>query len=153
MKLLQMIFVLLVTVSVTYAGDKGSIYKQNALKVMNTFMYTLQHNDFEKSSQKIVPLMHKSLLTRNGKSLDDDTYRYSFKKAHMNAKNYKYPIKVTRVQKLRTSGVGYGDTYQKGIEYKFWIAKKQSIAGLPAPLVLFFPKGEKIPKLSYIGSL
>jgi len=137
---------------ILHAGG-GSIYKKNALSVMNKFIYTMQHNSFKKSAKKVIPLMHMSLLNRSKTYLDDDTYRYSFKKAHQNAKHYAYPVYVTRVQKLRTTGVGYGSTYQKGVEYKFWIAKKKGVAGLPAPLVLFFPQGKTVPKLTYVGSL
>jgi len=133
--------------------EAGSIYKRNAQKLMDRFVSVLQHNSFEKSAKKVVPLMHRSLLNSSGRKLDDDTYRYQFKKAHTNAKNYRYPVKVTRVQKLRTTGVGYGKTYQKGIEYKLWIAKKKGVRGMPAPLVLFFPNGSTIPKLTYVGSL
>ncbi len=153
MKWMRLGLMIMMVMVPMHAEGEASSAKLQAVKVMNHFIHILQRKTFEEAAKKVVPLIHKSLLTHNGKSLDDDTYGYSFKKAYMNAKNYKYPIKVTRVQKLRTTGVGYGDTYQKGIEYKFWIAKKQGTAGLPAPLVLFFPKGQKMPKLTYIGSL
>ncbi len=84
-----------------------------------------------------------------------DTYRYQFKKAQSNAKHYAYPVKVTRILKLRTTEIGHPSvgTYEKGVEYKIWIAKKSSSQGIPAPLVLFFKDGMGEAKLSYIGSL
>jgi len=97
--------------------------------------------------------MHKSLLNKEGTTLDGDTLEFSFKKAFQNAKFYSYPVKITRVQKLKTSEIGYKETHQFGVEYKFWIAKKSSKFGLPAPLVLFFPKDGTQAKLSYVGSL
>ncbi len=129
------------------------IYKKNALRVINHFIDVMQHNSFKTSAKKVVPIMHKSLLHAKGMQLDDDTYRYAFKKAYQNAKNYAYPVRVTRVERLHTTGVGYGATYQRGVEYKFWIAKKRGVAGMPAPLVLFFPEGSTVPKLTYVGSL
>ena len=145
--------VVLVCMVLSISLQAGSVYKRNALRVMNRFIYVMQHNSFKTSARKVVPLMHKSLLNARGTRLDDDTYRYSFKKAYQNAKNYAYPVHVTRAQRLRTTGVGYGATYQRGFEYKLWIAKKRGVAGMPAPLVLFFPEGSTVPKLTYVGSL
>lgn len=145
---------ILLVLSMMVQGGEGSLYTQQAEKVMNRFLSLLQHDSYEISARKVVPLMHRSLLDRSGKRLDDDTLRFSFKKAHQNAQHYAYPVQITRVQKLRTTGVGHGRTYQKGVEYKYWIRKRKGEIGMPAPLVLFFPRGEAVqPKLSYVGSL
>ena len=152
MKWIKFGFIMMVMTWVS-AEEQKSFYEEKAVTVMNQFIVIVQKESFENAAKKVVPLIHKSLLTSNGKSLDDDTYRFSFKKAYNNAKNYIYPIKITRIQKLKTTEIGYGKRYQKGIEYKFWIAKKEGVSGLPAPLVLFFPENTELAKLSYIGSL
>ena len=135
------------------ANEMPSDLQDRAVSVLNNFINILHNNSFDKSAVLIVPLVHKSLLGRQNRKLNRDTYRFSFKKAHTHAKNYAYPVVVTRVQKLKTTGIGYGDKYGKGVEYKIWIDKKSTSLGRPAPIVLFFLNGEGKPKLSYIGSL
>lgn len=128
--------------------------ENQALKVINKFIKITQSHSYENSAKMVVPLMHRSLLERSQKSLDSDTYRYQFKKAQSNAKHYAYPVKVTHIQKLKTTEIGHPSvgTYEKGVEYKLWIAKKKSVEGVPAPIVLFFNEAEDV-KLSYVGSL
>ncbi|MEA1914018.1 MAG: hypothetical protein U9N30_01765 [Campylobacterota bacterium] len=127
--------------------------QQSANKVLNQFLNILQNNSYYQSSGMVVPLMHRSLLTNNANQLDDDTYRYSFKKAHSNARNYTYPVRITRIQRLKTTGVGYENTYDQGVEYKIWISKNTSQKGAPAPLVVFFKHGAANAQLTYVGSL
>ena len=151
-------YILLMTGLISFVNGQDVMPKEleaKAAKVLNLFMKTVQENSFEKSAKMVVPLMHKSLLDRGQKVLDRDTYRFSFKKAHTNAKHYTYPVNVTRVQKLRTTEIGHPSvgTHEKGVEYKIWIDKKPSIRGLPAPLVIFFNEGSMDAKLSYVGSL
>jgi len=127
--------------------------EKEAIFVLNEFIKTLQNNNFKESAYMSVPLIHKSLLTQDGRELDGDTMRFSFKKAYTNAKNYAYPVKITRIDRLKTTEIGHGNTHEVGVEFKFWIAKKNR-NGYSAPLVLFFKQnGSNEPKLSYVGSL
>ncbi len=129
------------------------VLEKEALLVLNKFVHILQTNDFKKSSQMVTPLMHKSLLTQDRSELDADTLMFSFKKAHTNAKHYAYPVKVTRIDRLKSTEIGYGNTHEVGVEFKMWIAKKNA-KGYSAPLVLFFKQGgSNEPKLSYVGSI
>jgi len=141
-------------VSATAQDVMPKALESSAVKVINTFIKTLQSHNYEESAKIVVPLMNRSLLDRTQKALDSDTYRYQFKKAQGNAKHYVYPVKVTRIQKLRTTEIGHLNvgTYDKGVEYKLWIAKKESVEGMPAPIVLFVNEAEEL-KLSYVGSL
>jgi len=127
--------------------------QKNAIPVMNQFVQIMQDNSYKQSVEMVVPLMQKSLLQKSAEVLDDDTFRYQFKKAQGNARFYRYPVKITRIKKLKTTGIGDTNTYEKGTEYKFWIAKKEGVAGMPAPLVVFFKEGSSEAKLSYVGSL
>ena len=130
-----------------------SVLEKEALLVLNKFVHILQTNDFKNSSQMVTPLIHKSLLTQDRSRLDEDTLRFSFKKAHPNAKHYAYPVKVTRIDRLKSTEIGHGNTHEVGVEFKMWIAKKNA-KGYSAPLVLFFKQGgSNEPKLSYVGSI
>jgi len=127
--------------------------KEKAISVINLFVKTLRDNSYEKSAQLVVPFMQKSLLDNTEKKLDNDTYRYQFKKAYNNVHNYHYPVQITRVQTLKTSSVGYGKSFEKGVEYKLWIAKQEGVSGMPAPLVVFVKEKSNDIQLSYVGSL
>lgn len=132
--------------------DMSKKRRENAIYLINEFLFILQNNSFNDAVKKSLPLMHKSLLTANQKDLDEDTKRFSFKKAHERASYYNFPIAVTRVDKLKTTEIGHGNSYEKGVEYKIWIAKKES-KGYPAPIVIFFKEGSDNPKISYVGSI
>ena len=127
--------------------------EKEAIFILNKFIEILQNNNFRKSSHMVTPLIHKSLLTQDAQEMDQDTLMFSFKKAHTNAKNYAYPVKITRIDRLKTTEIGHGNSHEVGVEFKFWIAKKNS-HGYSAPLVLFFKQGgSNEPKLSYVGSI
>jgi len=129
------------------------VLEKEAIFVLNRFIEILQNNNFKESSHIVIPLIHKSLLTQNLQEMDQDTLMFSFKKAYTNAKNYAYPVKITRIDRLKTTEIGYGNSHEVGVEFKFWIAKKNS-NGYSAPLVLFFKQhGSNEPKLSYVGSI
>ncbi len=132
--------------------DMSDTKRENAIYMLNEFLSILQNNNFNNAAKKSVPLMHRSLLTSNQKDLDGDTKRFSFKKAFTNAKNYNFPVAVTRIDKLKTTEIGHGKNYDAGVEYKIWIAKKES-KGYSAPIVLFFKNGSDNPKISYVGSI
>ncbi len=129
------------------------VLEKEAIYVLNKFIEILQTDTFQASAHRVIPLMHKSLLTQDGENMDQDTLSFSFKKAYTNAKNYAYPVKITRIDRLKTTEIGHGNSHEVGIEFKFWIAKKNS-NGYSAPLVLFFKQhGSNEPKLSYVGSI
>jgi hypothetical protein len=77
------------------------------------------------------------------------------KKDHDGIKFYKQPVAVTRVNKTYSAGQGFGASAIKGQVYKIWIAKKDGVAGLPAPVSIMIPEGHATittPKVVNIGS-
>ncbi|MDQ6963274.1 MAG: hypothetical protein Q9M28_12235 [Mariprofundaceae bacterium] len=124
-------------------------------KLLNSFMEKLLIADFDQSAKQVMPYVHPSNYDATGTALDRDLLNFSFKKAHQNAKFYAHPVKITRSQALKTTNIGHPSrgTYQKGTEMKYWVAKKQGVNGMPAPLVVFFPADGAAPSISYMGSL
>ena len=122
-------------------------------QLISKFLTQIKRAPYPTNAQLVAPYLHNSLLTADGATLDGDTMEYSFKKASQNAKLYKIPADLTRVQQLNTSGAGSSRGFDMGIEYKVWIAKKANEPGLAAPLVVIFPADGSPPKLTYIGSL
>jgi len=110
--------------------------------------------DLNEAGKKVVAakLVQLSKIDKNDSSqLNGDSLRFAFKKAHDNAKFYQ--VKITRVQETATSAVGFGPTAQKGKLYKYFVAKKEGVNGMPAPIHVFFPEGGAEPVLYDFGSL
>ena len=76
---------------------------------------------------------------------------FSLKKDFQNSKFYQYPAKITRVVKILNDYDGYQQNYIEGTSYKVWIAKKDGVAGMPAPVRVIKPK-DKPAKIIGIGS-
>jgi len=123
------------------------------VKLCSDFLAALAIADEAKRIAAAIPLLHKTLLTEDGKDLTEDVKRFSFKKASDNAKHYKQPAEVTVVHKGMDQTVGAGKQAEKGRADKYFVAKKEGVAGRPAPLHVFWPADGGAPKLINIGSL
>lgn len=123
------------------------------VKLCTDFLAAVSIEDEAKRLEAVIPLLHKSLLTDDGKDLKPDVKRFSYGKACTNAKFYKQPAEVTDAHKGTESKVGFGKTAEKGRADKYFVAKKDGVAGRPAPLHVFWPSDGGAPKLINIGSL
>ncbi len=126
---------------------------EKAIALLDRFLAALSIEDPEKRLEAVIPLVHKSLLTQDGKDLDNDTKPYSYKKACQNAGCYKQPVEIYEVHKGNTYTVGYGPTAEKGRTDKYFINKKEGVAGRPAPIHIFWPSDGGEPKIINMGSL
>ncbi len=109
--------------------------------------------DLNEAGTKVVAanLVQASKLDKNDpRKLNPDSLRFAFKKAHDNAKLY--DVRIVRVAETTTSAVGFGKTAQKGKLYKYFVAKKDGVGGMPAPVQIFFPEGGAEPVLYDFGS-
>lgn len=126
-----------------------------AVSVIEKFLEALVSADsIEDAAKRVVAakLVHQSLVdTRDPTTLNADKMRFSFKKAYGSAKLYQ--AKITRVAETSVTAVGYKETAQKGKLYKYFVAKKDGVSGMPAPLQIFFPDGDGPPVLYDFGSL
>lgn len=130
-------------------------FDKAGIEVLNGFMKAIMDNQGDEmaAAKAALPFIHKSEYNDSGTNLKKDRLDFSFKKAWQNAKFYKIPVVVTRVQKQTITAIGFGTTMEKGTAYKVWIAKHDGVAGLPAPLNIFFPDDGAAPKVYYYGSL
>lgn len=124
-----------------------------AVKLVDDFMDALRIADEDASAKATLPLVHKSLLNPAKDDLSQDLRRFSFKKAHDNAKFYAAPVKVTRVRKTGITAIGFKQTAEAGSVVDYFVAKKDGVNGMPAPVRIFFPKDGGAPKIAYMGSL
>jgi len=136
-------------------AKQSNTQKQAPTELLNHFMEKLLLQDFDESAAAVMPYVHKSNYNASGTALDNDLLSFSFKKAHQNAKFYTYPVRITRSQNLKTTGIGHPSrgTAEQGHEIKYWISKKSGVSGMPAPLVVFFPADGGQATISYMGSL
>lgn len=124
-----------------------------AVTLLNDFLKALLIEDFNQSAKAVMPFVHKSLLNNNGDNLTQDLLNFSFKKAHSNAKFYTNPVNITRIRETSTTAIGFGNTAEAGKVVDYFIGKKSGVAGMPAPVKVFFPANGGAPKISYMGSL
>lgn len=130
-------------------------FDKKAIEVVNSFVSALNANagDETSAAKACMAYIHKSEFDNSGTSLKQDRLDFGFKKAWQNAKFYQSPVKITRIQKQNVTAVGFASTAQKGTTYKVFIAKKEGVAGLPAPLNILIPEDGSEPKIYYYGSL
>ncbi|MBI2267285.1 MAG: hypothetical protein HYU64_19325 [Armatimonadetes bacterium] len=101
----------------------------------------------------VLPLVHKSLLSRDGKDLDRNVKEFSYKKAYQNVKFYKQPVEIHEVHKGNVMTIGFKETAERGRRDKYFIKKKDGINGMPAPIHIFWPENGGDPKVVDMGSL
>ena len=130
-------------------------FDQRGIEVINSFMTALVDNQTDEmaAAKSALSFIHGSEYDNSGANLKRYRLDFSFKKAWQNAKFYKLPVSVTRIQRQNLTAIGFGATAQAGTGFKAWIAKKDGVAGMPAPLNIFFPSDGSAPKLNYYGSL
>lgn len=153
---LQRLFVLisagLLLISVSNAMAQQDDKKAEAL--LNQFMQALASSaDQDQAAKAALPYLHRTLLNPAGNDVSDDLRRFSFKKAHTARNAYAVPVKITRIHPTTQTQVGFKETAEAGSVIDYFLAKKDGVAGMPAPVKVFFPNNGGEPKVFYIGSL
>ncbi len=122
-------------------------------QVLSEYIQILQTaTDLDDAASKVKKLFGGHLLNSSG-NVDSDVYNYSLKKDFTNAKFYQYPVKITRVSRSLNDYDGFQSTLFEGTRYKIWIAKKEGVAGMPAPTPIIKPAQGDPKVVSVIGSL
>lgn len=124
-----------------------------ASALCESFLKACQIEDPQARLAAIIPLVHKSMLTRDGKDLDRNTKDFSYKKACGAAKLYALPVQISEVHKGNVTTIGFKETAETGRTDKYFVAKKDGVQGRPAPLHVFWPQNGGEPKLVNFGSL
>ena len=124
-----------------------------AVALINDFLVALSIEDDTERLEAVIPLVHKSLLTSDGKDLDGNTKDFSYKKAYNNVQFYAYPAVITEARLGEPITVGWEETAEKGRIDRYFIDKKEGINGMPAPLQIFWPEDGGEPSIYYMGSL
>jgi len=125
----------------------------DAISLVNKFMTALRLPDEAERVRAVLPFVHKSLKTNDGKHLTRNVRQYSFQKASQSVHLYRSPVVVTEVHKGKSLQVGYKQTAERGRKDKYFVATKDGKVGRPAPIHVFFPDGGGAPKVFDFGSL
>ncbi len=127
---------------------------ERGLEKIKRFMEICLNNpDLNEAGKQLVAekVVHLSKRDKNDpRKLNPDSLRFAFKRAH--GAIGQYQLLVVRTTLTTTSAVGFGPTAQKGKLYKYFIAKKDGIAGMPAPVQVFYPDGGEDPVVYDFGS-
>lgn len=140
----------------TNAGQKNIPAKdvpQDVLEVLNKYLAILTTSpSLEACAEEVAKISAGHMLSQNG-GISSDVLRFSLKKDYQNAKFYKVPAVITRVVLIENDYDGFGPTLFQGDRYKIWIAKKDGVAGMPAPIPVIKPKTGEPKIVTTIGSL
>lgn len=123
-----------------------------AVELLNSLLKALMLEDEGQRLAAVLPLVHKSLITRDGKDLERSVKDFSYKKASAGARLYAFPVEITEVHKGNSLTIGFKETAETGRVDKYFLAKRSGVAGRPAPIHVFWDSQGK-PKVTNMGSL
>lgn len=124
-----------------------------AVNLINAFLAAITQSDSESRKAAAIPHLHATLLTPDGESIDPITERYDFSKAVASIHFYAVPAVITEVHEGEPRTVGFGDQAEPGRVDKYFLDKRDGVAGEPAPLGVFWPADGGAPSLLHIGKL
>ncbi len=126
---------------------------KDVIEVLNTYLKILNTSaSLEECGTKVAPIAGGHMVNQQG-AISRDVIDFSLKKDYQNAKFYKFPAVITRVVLMEYDYDGFGPTLIRGDRYKIWIAKKDGVAGMPAPIPVIKPKTGAPKIVTTIGSL
>jgi hypothetical protein len=126
---------------------------RDVIEVLNNYLKILSTSpSLEACAVEVAKISGGHMLSNSG-LISGDVLPYSLKKDYENVKFYKVPAVITRVVLIEDDYDGYGPTLIQGTRYKIWIAKKDGVAGLPAPIPVLKPKTGAPKIVTTIGSL
>lgn len=132
---------------------------QNVRQVLEGYVSILRNAaSLDDAAAQFVKYAGGSLVNEDAHNitLRQDVKPYSLKKDFENIKFYADPLVITRVSSNPDpQAVGFGGSAIKGRVYKIWIAKKDGVEGMPAPVSILVPEGHTVikePKVISIGS-
>lgn len=123
------------------------------VELCEKFLRACQIEDPQARLQAVLPLLHRSLLTNDGKDLAPSVKDFSYKKACSGARFYALPVEIYEVHQGKVTQVGFKETAEAGRTDKYFVSKKAGVSGRPAPLHVFWPEGGGEPRLINVGSL
>jgi len=125
------------------------------VKLVQDFLAALDTEGDDARLKAVLPFVHKSLITDDGKDIipaqKPFAYARAVKAVHEH-KHYDKPAVIHVVHRGTMHTIGTPGNGETGRIDKYFVRKKANVNGLPAPIHVFIPeKGE--PKILNFGSL
>ena len=161
MKISKAVSFIMLTLVLVWAGStmaaQTDIPKEqvprDVIEVLNKYLQILSTSkSLDACAVQVAKIAGGHMLSLSG-AISGDVLPYSLKKDYDNVKFYKVPAVITRVVRMDDDYDGFGPTLIQGTRYKIWIAKKDGVAGLPAPIPVLKPKKGSPKIVTIIGSL
>jgi hypothetical protein len=148
-----LVLILLATVSLpSFAVDKIPA-DPRATQLVNELLVALSIPDADARLQAVLPLVHKSLKTSDGRDLVRSIKDYSYRRACSGVAFYAIPVQIYEVHRGNVVTVGFRETAETGRRDKYFVNKKDGQAGRPAPIHVFVPSDGGAPTIIDFGSL
>ncbi len=125
----------------------------DVIEVLNQYLKILTTApSLDECAREVAKVSGGDMLNKSG-VIGNDVKDFSLKKDYNNSKFYKVPAVITRVVLKEDDYDGSGPTLIRGNRYKIWVAKKDGVAGMPAPIPIIKPKTGAPKIVRTIGSL
>ena len=128
-----------------HVSEVPALYEKKSLKLMNQFIYMIQHNSYEESVDKVKRVVDKVLLNTKGSALSADAVRM-LENAYQTREEYVNPVQITSM------GSVHDQKGEVSIRYKFWIARKEGYSLSHPFFVITFSSRFDSGKIVYMGN-
>lgn len=143
--------------SPTPQGPRGGVTKiapdARGAALVDALLRALATADENARLAAVLPLVHPSLRSEDGRDLSRNVKPFSYRKASDNVRFYAVPVVLTEVHLGEALQLGIGAQGEPGRIDKYFVAKLPGVPGLPAPIHVFFPASGAPPTIVNMGSL
>jgi hypothetical protein len=134
-----------------YVDPGIALADSSAMEVIARLVVALTIEDEQERLQAVLPLVHASLKTRDGKDLSRSVKDYSYKVAVQYISLYRIPVEFVRVTERREGDIGFEATADRGFYQTYYISRTEEAGGMPPPVTVFFPSDGGPPKITSIS--
>ncbi len=118
-------------------GKDANEKDKSALKLINSFFQILKHNDPGIGVQRVLPLLHKSLIKVDG--MDTSFKKVKFLKAYEKSHLYKMPVEVKSKKDSGRKTIGILLDKEEGEEWIYTLEKINDLGGINGQIRIFIP--------------
>jgi hypothetical protein len=121
----------------------------HAVELLNNFLRALAIPDEDQRLQAVLPLMHKSLLTLDGRGFRQPVRDYNYLTAVRSVSSYRVPVEITRVDPNSNSPSESLGKREEGASFRYYIARLPKVGGTGI-IHIFFPADGGPPSIAEI---
>jgi len=132
------------------SGEKTNAKQdQMALVLINNLFHLMYTFDRELGAQKILSIVHKSLIQNT--QLDMSFKKYKFWKAYEKMHLYKKPIEIKDKKNSGRKTIGVLLNKEEGTEWIYTLKKIEDLGGINGQVRIFFSNNGSEPKITSIS--